>query len=178
MSKIYVDEIAGIASPSTVAIPGHVIQVVQATKTDTQTIQNTTFTDVSDLSVSITPSSTSSKILVLMHMHHGSVGGIGSFRLVRGATAIHVGDASSLRIQATGGLGYGVSSENSGAYYGGLVSAAQYLDLPSTTSATTYKVQVSERNNAPIVINRAGYDVDGVNGIRGTSSITLMEIAG
>jgi hypothetical protein len=177
MTTLYVDNIAPNLQ-SRVSVPGHVIQVVQAVKTDVQSFTSVTYTDVTGLSASITPSSTSNKILVLMHMHHGSDTGIGGFRLVRGATPIHVGDASGSCTQATGGLGYGVSADNNSAYYAGLVSAVQYLDSPSTTSSTTYKVQIMDANGGNTYVNRAGYDSNNSASMRGTSSITLMEIAG
>ena len=72
MSKIYVDEIAGIADADTVAIPGHVIQVVQAWKSDSFTTTSTSYVDIPDLSVTITPSSASSKILLTWSFTIGS----------------------------------------------------------------------------------------------------------
>ena len=157
---------------------GSVLQVVQTVKTNVQSFTSATYTDVTGLSASITPSSTSNKILVLMHMHHGSDTGLAAFRLVRGATPIHVGDASGSCTQATGGLGYGASLDNNSAYYAGLVAAVQYLDSPSTTSSTTYKVQIMDSNGGSTYVNRGGYDANNNASMRGVSSITLMEIAG
>ena len=55
---------SGLTKTGGFGIGGKVLQVVQTTKTDTQSIQSQTFTDVSGMSVSITPSATSSKIFV------------------------------------------------------------------------------------------------------------------
>jgi hypothetical protein len=51
------------------------------------------------------------------------------------------------------------------------------LDSPSTTSATTYKIQINNSNSsADCYINRTQGDTDAVYGGRSASSITLMEI--
>ena len=67
MSKIYVDEIAGIASADTVAIPGHVIQVVQNAYTSTTSVTSTTYTDTG-VTASITPKSSSSVVYIFSSM--------------------------------------------------------------------------------------------------------------
>ena len=81
---------------------GSVLQVKQAVKTDTQTTTASDFADVTDLSVSITPSSASSKILVYSNvLCVGTVGAAGAWtRIVRDSTAIGVADAASNRIRA------------------------------------------------------------------------------
>ena len=61
MSKIYVDEIAGIASPSTVAIPGHVIQTVEGTTTSEFGVSTTSY--VNTLTASITAKYANSKLM-------------------------------------------------------------------------------------------------------------------
>ena len=157
---------------------GAILQVVQATKTDTASVTGATFGDVG-LSASITPLSSSNKILVLVQANiSGSTGYSRKARLMRNSTAIHIGDAAGTRPQAT--------AEENGSYAGQTsYNAGQvimnFLDSPSTTSATTYKVQYASYGPYLVYINRSGADLDaGAGGgydARTASSITLMEIA-
>ena len=67
---------SGALSFGTVTIPagGKILQVLQTVKTDTFTTTSTSFVDVTGLSVSITPATTSSKILILVHAYGGNAG--------------------------------------------------------------------------------------------------------
>ena len=174
MSKIYVDEIAGIASADTVAIPGHVIQVVQGTTSTGASITGSSYAE-SNLSASITPSSTSSKILVsvnqAVYMYTTSSASqiIAGIRLLRDSTAIlepYTDGTGPLEpyLEITGGT----------AVYNSFRHTMQYLDSPNTTSSITYKTQGRLRNTG----NGATLQFQPQNNIDGTSTITLMEIAG
>ena len=163
MSKIYVDEIAGIASPSTVAIPGHVIQVVSSTASTAVSSSSTSFADTG-LSVNITPSSTSSKILVIVFdpihmteepgtdvtMNYKVTGGaIDSSYNPNARFGIHTGNGSRADLWTSAHL--------------------HILDSPNSTSQQTYKTQyksVSTGYTATVHYNNS------------TGSITVMEIAG
>ena len=169
MSKIYVDEIAGIASPSTVAIPGHVIQVVSTTKNDAASTTSTSFADISGLSVSITPSSSSSKILVLVNVMLGSTADAG-IKLVRNSTDIAIGTGAS----AWNTLGQSAPSPSNDLTYAPQHSSISHLDSPSTTSAVTYKIQGRTNGSGTLYINRRAI----ADSFIGASSITVMEIAG
>ena len=71
---------------------GSVLQTLSTTKTDTFISSSTSYTDVTGLSLAITPSSTSSKILVICHL--GTVSNnnhYSGFRFVRGSTSIGIG---------------------------------------------------------------------------------------
>jgi len=155
------------------ALPtGSVLQVVSTTKTDSFTIFSHSFTDVTGLSASITPSSTSSKILILLSLTiagQDTVSGAG-YQLVRGSTPICIGDSAGSRLQITGMTPY-IASTNSAS-----TLTASFLDSPSTTSATTYKVQVGKSVN--IYVNRTEANTDGANiyQARTASTITVMEI--
>lgn len=161
---------------------GKILQVVSTTKTDTfsAAIAAGAGTAVTGLTASITPSSVSSKILVMVEVMGGSTLDGGATRmgvgltLKRGATAIGIGDADGVRQRVTG-----ATSEigNIAGYFTGSVS---FLDTPNTTSATTYSVDVSTSSGATqtIVINQASSDGNAASRLRGTSSITLMEVAG
>ncbi len=154
------------------ALPaGSVLQVVQLAKTDTVSTSSTSFVDLTGVSVSITPTSSTSKILVFLDLGVSPPTNGGFYiRLLRDGSAIYIGDAAGSRPQATIGPTvdfYGMSRHN-----------AVYLDSPGTTSAVTYKIQgmtsggtgylgrsANDRNNAL-------YDPRAPAG-----SITLLEIA-
>lgn len=183
MSRLAVGSIEGLASENfRITVPtgsrivqaGAVLQVVQTVKTDTFAMSSGTFTDVTGLSVSITPTSTSSRVLVLVDLKFNGRSGVVSAhsRLMRDSTAIYVGDAAGNRQRATSnavGDTEFVSSSNS-----------VFLDSPATTSATTYKVQVRANTANNVFVNRAAdaNDDDSAFRARYASSITVMEIAG
>jgi len=150
---------------------GKVLQVVSTTKTDTFTSTSTSFADITGLSVSITPSSASSKIMVFYNVTGSGDAGVNtsSVRLVRGATAINIGDAAGSRTPATNGIFEGEPTAIGNA-------SMNFLDAPATTSATTYKVQVRCNNTGTSFINRSENDSDQGQNNRTTSTITVMEI--
>ena len=79
---------------------GKILQVVQTTKTDTQSIQSQTFTDISGMSVTITPTSASSKILVMFSISVAT-SSYGMINLVRGSTDIFKGNSTGSRVNCT-----------------------------------------------------------------------------
>lgn len=136
-----------------------ILQVVSATTTTQVTNNTSTFADT-NLTATITPSATSSKVLVLLSQNGcakrtGNAANYIILQLLRGATVI-----------ATLENGAGYTNTNSDLFFGSI--SAAYLDSPATTSATTYKTQV--KNN----INGAGVEV---NSNSATSTITLMEVS-
>ena len=153
---------------------GAVLQVVSATKTDTTSLTSTTYTDITGLSVSITPSSASNKILIVATVTTGGTTGAQYYRIVRDSTAICVGDAASSRTPVS-------LVQNSSSHSNGLRNITQnFLDSPNTTSATTYKIQWRVQNSPSVTIylNRSSDDSDTESFGRGASSITVMEIKG
>ena len=156
---------------------GTVLQVLSATKTDTwSTSGAATWNDITGLSISITPTNSTSKILIFGNISIGTASGAASlvYRFVRGSTTICVGDAAGSRPQATGGF---YAGDTAGSAPGASVSS-MYLDSPATTSATTYKIQGTSSTGTTVYVNRTvddrnttGYDD------RFTSTITVMEIA-
>ena len=133
---------------------GKILQVVSTKKTDNFTSTTSgAFTDITGFSVSITPSSTTSKILVVATMnctvYRPTVVARG-FRFVRDSTAIGVGDAAGSRIQ--GSFGNGSATDEISTQLSGMV-----LDSPVTTSATTYKVQFRQGNSTAFYLNRSTY---------------------
>ena len=111
---------------------GAVLQVVSATTSTGASTSTATYLD-SNLTASITPSSATSKVLVLFHQNGCSRGATNNttgfyLRLLRGATEIFVPAQD-----------WAYTNTNL-AFIGGTISGA-YLDSPSTTSSTTYKTQ-------------------------------------
>ena len=154
---------------------GSIVQIVSSTKTDTASVTGSTFGDVG-LSVTITPRSSTNKILVLVQANIGaSVGYSMKGRLMRGSTPIHIGDGASLRPRATA---ESTSIYASNTNYNAAQVNMMYLDSPSTTSATTYKVQYASYSTYVVYINRSGADLNTAEyDARTASSITLMEVS-
>ena len=153
---------------------GKIIQVVSTTKTDTFSNTNTSsHVDVTGLSVSITPSSASNKILIQLdiisgHSGHNTVMG---FQLVRDTTAICIGDAASNRTRYTTGQHTHMANASNT-----VRSHTQtFLDSPNTTASVTYKVNMRNTGGTGYV-NRTHEDLDQSGHGRGTSSITVMEV--
>ena len=155
-----------------------VLQVVSTTKTDTFTTSSTSPVDVTGLSVTITPSSTSSKILIFGAVPF-SVGPnnatAGFLQLTGGGTSSYRGDASASTTRAIIGLSHTTSEANS-TFEGGML----YLDSPNTTSAVTYQVQTWLHTNAasPLVtINRPSFRFSLAFDVAAASTITALEIS-
>ena len=139
----------------------------------TFTRQASTFADITGLSVSITPTDATSKILVIVSLNFGTNATADFFhlRLMRDSTAIAIGDASGSRERITWGSGINNAVELQN-------RSMMFLDTPNTTSATTYKVQVKNTNGGAggiFYLNRTSLDTDGVYG-RSISTITVQEI--
>jgi hypothetical protein len=151
-----------------------VLQVKSTAKTNTYEMTSSTFTDVPDFSATITPSSTASKIYVVVTTLIGqNVSGTATdLLLLRGSTPISIGDAVGSRTR--------ISSRAYSANINEAVPVAfSFLDSPNTTSAVTYKVQIrSTVNTFRSVLNRSDGDGDNAANGRSASSITLMEVAG
>ena len=155
-----------LSGMTTASLPtGSVLQVLSTFKNDTFTSSSTSFIDITGLSVAITPSSTSSKILVTVSFLSGATGGNSPrFNLVRNSTNI---------AQPSGGSTPSTLHLNTVSNNTPRVGSIVYLDSPSTTSATTYKLQGRTDGNS-FVINRRGDIADSTS----ISTITVMEIAG
>ena len=109
---------------------GTILQVVQTTLTTKLTTTSASFVEASGFNVAITPSATSSKVLVMVSTNtHNTATNAGK-------TYVTLAKGSSV-LQANG---FAFHSTNSGDDSFSSSSAFNYLDSPSTTSATTYKV--------------------------------------
>jgi len=164
----------GASAPSwaAAAAGGKVLQVVQTVKTDTASTTATlgSLVDMTGMSVAITPSATTSKVLVFWNITVGCIANTGiNIRLLRDAATPLLGDAASNRTRVTAL----VSSSNANIL---LTGSGMYLDSPSSTSSTTYKLQWSADWVTTIYLNRSNNDTDATNYARTTSTITAMEI--
>tara|TARA_A100001035_G_scaffold235154_1_gene198507 strand:- start:9 stop:548 length:540 start_codon:yes stop_codon:yes gene_type:complete len=153
----------------TTHIPGHIVQVVQAT-TDTEVSTNSTTPSDTGLTVSITPTSSNSKILVLVsqayrarHTAGPSVGG--DIRLVRGSNVLVFGPGD-----------YGIWHQN-GTGNVDIFDRVnyQYLDSPSYTlgDSITYKTTAVSYNSAHYIWTQPAANATS----KGNSYITVMEVA-
>lgn len=166
--------------PSAALPTGSVLQVASTTKTDTTSFASAntnTFVDITGMSVTITPTSATSKIFVMftIQVSQSTTASV-HVRLVRDSTAISIGDSASNRLRDTvftrpASTPYDYDSQN---------LAANFLDSPSTTSATTYKLQATlgSSYNGTFYLNRVKLDDDQDYTTRTASTITVMEIAG
>jgi len=167
MSELSLGQIKGLTvnsnvvtvpSGHTLYAPGHVIQVVQSSTVTPVTNTSSTYADTT-LSATITPKSTTSKILVTVsHQYQTATSPIGndtwfSIRIVRGSTVI-------IEPATTYETGRG-AGELRGRFN------TTYLDSPNTTSPINYKTQSAIYNASRVTLQDSG----------NYSTITLMEIA-
>ena len=167
-----------LASDGKVTFPqntGNILQVVQAVKTDTQSNQTQTYVDVASLAPSITPASSSNKILICWSIAF-STNGYVSLRLKRDSdNTILLGDTDSSRERAVQGAYAGETDEAYDiSHFNGM-----YLDSPSTTSAITYKPQLATIHHSSYkwYVNRSWNHTDANYQWTTTSTMTLMEVA-
>jgi hypothetical protein len=151
-----------------VAAGGKILQVVTATTNTNTLVSTTTYTDTT-LSASITPSATSSKVLVLITQNcwasRNATLAIGlGLQLVRGSTVIWGGVTNYNMLYSNSFTTTGLSDGF------GFNAAVTYLDSPSTTSSTTYKTQ-----GLPYLSSNSGqarFQWD-----NNVSTITLLEVS-
>ena len=144
---------------------GKVLQVVSTTKTDKFSVVSPSFTDITGLSLSITPSSTSNKILILANLcwSFSANSRIGYFNLVRDTTSIGQPSVSG---STTASYTYDQDQLHA--------VAINFLDNPSSLSSLTYKIQTKTNGSNDVTItigDRNSNDIDVI------STITAMEIS-
>ena len=139
---------------------GKVLQVVYVSSGNETISASATYADITNLSVAITPSATSSKVLVLVTLNgllKNASNTSMKTNLVRGSTQLKQMSSTTMATDSTQYIGVGSQS-------------LEYLDSPNTTSATTYKCQIASVGGSTAVrVNTS--DNGGA-----TSSITLIEI--
>ncbi len=137
---------------------GKILQVKQTTKSNTFETTSSSYIDIPDLSVSITPASTSNKILFISSVNFGAnqTGQHNFYQVVRDSTTISA-TAQSIR-----------SSDTAVVHsYSSII-----LDSPSSTSALTYKIQCKPESGNAVGVNR-----NIGNTLYGFSTILCMEVA-
>ena len=150
------------------------IMPIQATKTDafSTTSANGVWADVTGLSVVITPTTSAKRVLVelVLFLANNGAAGVG-FQAVRGSTPLLVGDVTGLQT-AVGGAALGPNN-----YYPQTV-AWSYVDSPATTSATTYKVQITGLSSGGVTsyVNRNADNSNNSYTSHGSSMIRVTEV--
>ena len=148
---------------------GSVLQVVQSVVTTMITASADTWTNLT--SATITPTSSSNKILIIYATNSQAGGNETNTRLLRDATTLPMytgGDVTN--------FGMTMGSQGSSSVWGGQSISMQYLDSPATTSATTYYLQ-GYQNYLSLVFNRSG-STNSNDSQGGITTLTLMEVAG
>jgi len=156
---------------------GGIIQIKQSVLTSSASIATGhNFTD-SGLAVTITPTRSDSRILVMSDITCGLSNGYGGcLRLLRGSTHIYKGDALGSRPIVTKWFcDHKSSTETYSTYF----PHFQFIDSPGTTSAVTYKIQLAAYSSVVVYVNRShshqnSSEYDGCQ----ASSITAMELSG
>lgn len=170
---------SGALSWSTVT-SSKLLQVVQTVKSDTfstSTSGSNAFVSITGLSASITPSSTSNKILIQVELGGSGLGVVTtlcSFKVQRDSADISgmLGNARTNFFQATAATVRAVADFNSAFRLN-----MTYLDSPSSISSLTYQV-LGQAEGSGFCINRTLNDAASTNfSATQISSITLMEIA-
>ena len=137
--------------------------------------------DITNLSVTLTPTSASSRFLITCSINMGGGSNSPAYYLMRDSTDILLNTSSSAATTlATWGAHH---SGNVGYYYSSDLQTISYVDSPATTSSITYKVQGQNAFGAGTVIyvnssyqSGSGADTSYYN-VRGCSTITVMEIS-
>ena len=163
--------------PDGSAPSGSVIQVVQTVKTDVFSTSSTSWVDWTGMSASITPQSSSSRILVMLTSGCSSSAD-NSFQYVklqRNGADIALGDAAGGATRCWIDASWG-STGNFGSFVATQKTlAGSFLDSPNSTSAVTYKLQALRTFNGTAFFGRTA-NVDDANRSSIPSVLTLMEI--
>ena len=172
MSTLSVDTIQGKTTAGTVAIPNHVIQFVYVEETGTQAYASDAEFDL--FNASITPTNVSSKILISINIQYSFSNANGDFGLFLKRGSSRIGGKSNDTSRGGSNIWFAnddrVSDEAQG-NYNLLNTSWQYLDSPSSSTSVTYTV--GAKVTTVFNLNRHHGNSNG-----GTSSISLMEIAG
>ena len=158
------------ALPSAIAT-GKVLQVVETRLTTVLSTTSTSWVATTGLNASITPSSTSNKVLILLNATLSSPNH-GHMRLSKDGGSSFIGGGASSGSRSGVIFYAGEGNENTAR-----PQSCTILDSPSSTSALTYQAYWRV-NSSTTYLNRTGNDTDAAYGSRGVSSITLLEVAG
>lgn len=171
--------ISTISTSKAVTYPGAILQVVQTVKSDifSTSVGQGTGATITGLSASLTPASSSNKILVMVNFGilSSTTDSTYAVLMYRNGTKIAYGDAAGSRVQSTIGGGYATG----GASWRGSSNSIMYLDSPATTSACTYTFAYGGNGSATVTLNYDARNTDAANDSERTvTTLILMEIAG
>ena len=162
-----------------------ILAVSEALKKDTFSTQSESFVDITGLSVTMTPASTSSKFLVTYNVifsprdQHYS-GGIRCVKVVGGTTTddIYVGNASGNRVRCSN---FAFSDNGAPSYDAMQTQSGSFLHSPNTTSAVTFKMQCCLLGTYgyanDVYVNRTSTYEDTEYFGSGVSSLTVLELS-
>ena len=174
MSQIKVDSIVPRGGLPAGATGGGVLQTIQSTRPDFVSTTSSSYTDY--MSLTITPQSSSSKILCLFSAFECTDAGDGNtysqYKLMRGSTHIYAGDQSGSGLSGSAGR-YGRQNNFKSDHFG-----ITFIDSPSTTSATTYKIQFRSSRGGSFRVSLGGALRTEAHDVRNPSSFILMEVSG
>ena len=156
---------------------GSILQVKQTVKTNIFSTTSGNFNDVTGLTVDITPTASSSKILVMCYVNYGTASDDVRLaaRIVReeggSDTIISQGDADGNRTRA---MWIGRHANLNGAQEHVNI---QFLDSPASTNTLSYKFQTGRIDGGTLVVNDGRADTNDASHARPISTITVMEVA-
>ena len=176
-SLLKVDEIQDAAGKKILQNTGGILQVKSTTKKDVFSTTSASFVDVTNLSVNITPTSSSSKILIMLNTMSSISSATAYLRVTGGNATDFVGDTDGVKVSALTGIGRTVSGFDAGE--SGFALSNSFLDSPATTSQITYQVQarVSDSSSRTYTLNRCADESNHVYRGRYVSTITAIEIS-
>ena len=149
---------------------GAVLQVVSTAKTDTTSTTSGSFADISGMTLSITPIATSSKILIKVQCYIcGGSTANQPINLLRGSTVIGVADVAA---DYTMPFRQSAAAQNQ---YQMFLLSTTFLDSPSASTSTTYKLQW-KTNSGTLYLNRSVNEAGLGTGVNACSTITAMEV--
>lgn len=179
-----------VASGHVLQATGHILQVKQAIFRGNYTFNDASYQDIIDLTLSITPSSTSNKILAKCVLcASANANQRFGVRIVRDGSMIlppidYNGQGGSSSSGAQDGQALGnrtlahVFGDGGGSNIPTMPSTIELLDTPSSTSSLTYKVQAFCEAASYLYINNCQTWSDDATKFASVSTLTLMEIAG
>jgi trehalose-6-phosphatase len=161
------------ASSLTGVTTGKVLQLQQVLKTDAFSTSSTSFVDITGLSVNITPSSSSNKVLVDFVVACGNDAQTQNrFELVREVSST-VTPINPNAMDSSTAMFYVAANSNLDNYTRAQVTY-RFLDSPNTTSQVNYRVRTKIYSSSVTqYVNRAAYN----SNTTGSSVITAMEVA-
>ena len=159
---------------------GSIVQVTQTVNSAqaSEAVSDSTFEDISGLSVSITPTTTTNNILVSYKVAMASTKGLYNtfIRIVRDSTAIGIGDATDSRPRVTTYHPTGPTAWND---YEVIHHSNMFLDNPvgfNLGDSLTYKLQWTDSYSQTFYLNRSINNGDGKYYPTQISQITVMEV--